>query len=84
MNGHEFNRPPWKGDEYSHRDGTTEVVFMTEDGRVLTFREYPDVETFEQSVATAAYRGVNDDVASLPEASAFAGPDTDQETDDDE
>lgn len=77
MNEHERGHGPQKGDEYHHPEGTTEVVFMTEDGRVLSFREYPDVETFERSVSTAAYRGVNDDVASLPDASAFAASDAD-------
>lgn len=67
----EYDGEPHEGDEYSHEDGTTEIVFMTEDGRVLTFREYPDVASFERSVSAATYRGVNDDVASLPPASAF-------------
>ena len=73
MNEHEGE--PRKGDEYSHDDGTTEIVFMSEDGRVLTFREYPDAESFERTVAAAAYRGVNEDVASLPPASAFDSSD---------
>lgn len=75
MHENERGHGPQKGDEYRHPDGTTEVVFMTEDGRVLSFREYPDTETFDQSVETATYRGVNDDVASLPDASAFAASD---------
>ncbi|MUV56808.1 hypothetical protein [Halogeometricum sp. CBA1124] len=67
MTGHDRGRTPQKGDEYSHRDGTTEVVFTTQDGRVLTFREYPDADSFDRTVSSATYRGVNEDVASLPE-----------------
>ncbi|SFR74247.1 hypothetical protein SAMN04487947_4074 [Halogeometricum rufum] len=75
MTGHDRGRTPQKGDEYSHRDGTTEVVFTTQDDRVLTFREYPDADSFDRTVSSATYRGVNEDVASLPEASAFADAD---------
>lgn len=71
MDGHDRGRPPQKGEEYSHPDGTTEVVFMTEEGRVLTFREYPNVGSFDRSVSGAEYRGINADVASLPAASEF-------------
>lgn len=79
MLGYDGGRSPTKGDEYSHRDGTTEVVFMTEDGRVLTFREYPDTDSFDAAVSDATYRGVNADVASLPEPAAFS--DADETTD---
>jgi hypothetical protein len=76
----ETDSPPRKGDQYVHDDGTTEVVFFTEDGRVLTFREYPSFDAFRDGVATAAYKGINDDVASLPGPAAFADFDPDVET----
>lgn len=63
---------PRKGDQYAHDTGVTEVVYMRDDGRVLTFREYPDVDAFEEAVVGAAYRGINEDVAALPDAAAFA------------
>jgi hypothetical protein len=78
----ETDSPPQKGDQYVHADGTTEVVFLTEDGRVLTFREYPSVDTFRDGVASAAYRGINDDVVSLPGPAAFADFEPDGDGDD--
>lgn len=56
---------PTKADTYRHGDAL-EVVFAVEDGRVLTVREYPTVETFEDAVAGATYTGTHDDVASIP------------------
>lgn len=79
MSGDPNDSSPQKGDEYSHPDGTTEVVFMTEDGRVLTFREYSSVDSFDRSVSRAEYRGVNPEVASLPAAAEFA--DSEETTD---
>ncbi|RDI69724.1 hypothetical protein [Halopelagius longus] len=60
-----------KGDEYRHPDGTREVVFALADGRVLTVKEYPDDESFDDGVADATYVGVEDDIADLPDASSF-------------
>lgn len=62
---------PVEGDEYSHSDGTTEIVYLTEDGRVLTLREYPSTRAFQKTVDAAAYRGINDDVAALPSRETF-------------
>lgn len=62
---------PMEGDEYTHSDGTTEIVYLTEDGRVLTLREYPSASAFNETVDAAAYRGINDDVAALPDRDAF-------------
>lgn len=60
-----------QGDQYCHTDGTTEVVYLVEDGHVLTFREYPSLASFSDAVASAAYDGYNEAVASLPERSTF-------------
>jgi hypothetical protein len=62
---------PMRGDRYEHADGTGEVVYLTEDGRVLTFREYPSVDAFETTVADATYRGVLEEVAAMPGLEAF-------------
>lgn len=67
----EKNDRPTKADQYRFADGTTEVVFAIEDGRVLSFREYPDVETFEEAVESAQFEGVHRGVEELPDASAF-------------
>lgn len=72
---------PVEGDEYSHSDGTTEIVYLTEDGRVLTLREYPSTSTFEDAVEAAAYRGINADVAALPGREAFLDVEFPEETD---
>lgn len=71
---------PVEGDEYSHSDGTTEIVYLTEDGRVLTLREYPSTSTFRRTVESAAYRGINDDVAALPSREAFLDMEFPEET----
>jgi hypothetical protein len=72
---------PVEGDEYSHPDGTTEIVYLTEDGRVLTLREYPSTSAFTDAVGPAAYRGINDAVASLPDREAFADAEFPEESD---
>lgn len=62
---------PSKGDQYGHSDGTREVVFATEDGHILTVREYPDVTAFENGVAEAEYAGSHEGVLDLPDPEAF-------------
>lgn len=62
---------PEKADQYQYPDSVTEVVFAVEEGRVLTFREYPDVETFERTVEAGEYVGVNRGVEELPGIEAF-------------
>lgn len=57
-----------EADAYRHPDGTTEVVFALEEGRVLTVREYPDAERFESAVDGATYQGRHEGVASLIES----------------
>lgn len=75
---------PVEGDEYSHTDGTTEIVYLTEDGRVLTFREYPSTDAFEDAVETATYRGINDAVASLPGREEFSDAELPEDADGDD
>ncbi|GAA0534797.1 hypothetical protein ABNG02_08565 [Halorubrum ejinorense] len=65
-----------KAAEYRHDDGSVEIVFAVDDGRVLTVREYPDEETFETVTESAAYVGQHEGVSDLPGVEAF------QETDD--
>lgn len=60
-----------KGDEYRHTDGTREVVFALSGGRILTVKEYPDGEAFDDGVADATYVGVEEEIADLPDVSAF-------------
>ena len=62
---------PTSADQYRHDDGTVEVVFEFEDGRVLTVREYPDVDTFDEHVEDATYVGEHEGVAALPGVEAF-------------
>lgn len=62
----DHQEPPAKGDEYEHPDGTVEIVFTVADGRVLTIREYADVDSFVDQVDDAAYGGTHDGVADLP------------------
>ena len=57
--------------EYKREDGSSEIVFAVEDGRVLTVREYPDEETFEAAVESATYVGRHEAVADLPDVEAF-------------
>ncbi|WP_435064323.1 hypothetical protein [Halobaculum sp. EA56] len=68
---------PVGGDSYRHPDGSAEVVYLVEDGRVVTFREYPSLSAFESAVDDAAYRGIDEDVADLPGREAFADLDVD-------
>ena len=63
---------PGNGDQYEHPDGTMEVVFTVEDGRVLTIREYPDTGTFASAVDDARFGGTHEEIASLPPAEYFA------------
>ena len=75
---------PTKGDEYALPSGSTEIVFLVEDGRVLTVREYESIDAFEQAVAHGRYLGTRDEVAAMPDVEAFADsdPDPDSATDD--
>ncbi|MFC5279524.1 hypothetical protein ACFPM1_12265 [Halorubrum rubrum] len=66
---------PVKGDEYVLPDGSTEIVFLVEDGRVLTVSEYESVDAFEESVSTGRYAGSREEVATMPDVEAFADPD---------
>lgn len=63
--------PVTEAAEYRHDDGSTEVVFAVEDGRVLTLREYPDEAAFSDAVESATYVGQHDGVAELPDVEAF-------------
>lgn len=67
----EETKPPEKADQYRFLDNTVEVVFAVEDGRVLTFREYPDTDAFERAVDAGTYEGVHDGVKELPGVEAF-------------
>lgn len=60
-----------KADEYRHPDGTREVVFATENGAVLTVREYRSTEAFEAAVADADYQGTHARVSDLSGVEAF-------------
>lgn len=68
---------PEKGEAYRHEDGTAEVVFATVGDRVLTVREYPTLDRFQQAIEAAESTGVNEEVAAIPSIDAF------RETDDD-
>ncbi len=59
------------GDEYRFPDGTREVVFETNEGAVLTVREYPSVARFEGAVSEASSRGTHAGVKELPDVEAF-------------
>lgn len=67
---------PSKGDQYDHPDGTREIVFATDEGRVLTVREYPAVAAFTEGVDAAEYAGVHDGVVDLPSSDSFEDFDT--------
>ena len=62
---------PKKADHYRYDDGTDEIVFAVEEGRVLTISEYPDVDAFERAVADAEYVGTHEGVAGMPGVEAF-------------
>jgi hypothetical protein len=64
---------PEQGDHYRHRDGTDEIVFAVENGRVLTVREYRRVEDFAGAVSDAEYAGSHEGVADLPGVETFGG-----------
>jgi hypothetical protein len=61
--------------EYRHDDGSAEIVFATEDGRVLTVREYPDEAAFADATAAAEYVGQHEGVSDLPGVEAFRDAD---------
>ncbi|NEU56228.1 hypothetical protein [Halorussus sp. MSC15.2] len=69
---------PEKADHYRHDDGTDEIVFAVEEGRVLAIREYRSVEAFERAVGDAEYVGVHEGVADLPGVEAFANDGSDE------
>ncbi|MFC6838517.1 hypothetical protein [Halomarina ordinaria] len=62
---------PRTADHYRHPDGTTEVVYAVEEGRILVVREYESVEAFERAVADARYLGLHEGVEALPDVSEF-------------
>lgn len=64
-----------KAAEYRHDDGSVEIVFAVDDGRVLTVREYPDEATFDGATASAAYVGQHEGVSDLPGVEAFRDAD---------
>ncbi|QWC20207.1 hypothetical protein [Halorubrum sp. 2020YC2] len=64
-----------KAAEYRHDDGSAEIVFATDDGRVLTVREYPDEAAFEAATADAEYVGRHEGVSNLPGVEAFRDAD---------
>lgn len=59
------DEPPAIADEYSHLDGTREVVFAVHGERVLTVREYPTVDRFDAAVENAPQKGTNETIAEL-------------------
>lgn len=68
---------PEKGESYRHEDGTAEVVFATVEQRVLTVREYPTIERFQQAIGAAESTGINEEVAAIPSIDAFREADDD-------
>lgn len=75
MSSEPSGEAPAKGDEYVLPDGSTEIVFLVEDGRVLTVSEYDSVESFEASVSAGRFVGTRAEVAAMPGAEAFAESD---------
>lgn len=69
---------PKKADQYRFADGTAEVVFAVEGGRILTFREYPDIETFREAVESGEFQGVHQGVEELPGVDAFRDLEVDE------
>lgn len=61
--------------KYRYEDGTIEIVFVVEEGHVLTVREYPDEETFDENIGSATYEGQHEGVADLPSPEAFEDED---------
>jgi hypothetical protein len=74
-------RDPSQGDEYHHPDDVAEVVFATEDDRVLTVRQYPEAADFAGAVSGASDRGVSAEVADLPPAGEFTDRTTESDAD---
>lgn len=60
------NRDPKKGDEFLHPSGTIEIVYLTLDGKILSFREYPDAQTFSNHNGGAHYHGMNKAILDIP------------------
>ncbi|WP_336361014.1 hypothetical protein [Haladaptatus sp. ZSTT2] len=60
-----------KADHYRLPDGTVEIVFAVEGGRVLTFREYQSPAEFSTAVEDGEYLGSHAGVADLPNVEAF-------------
>lgn len=60
-----------KGSKYRYKNGTVEVVFATEDSHVLTVREYPSIERFEETIENACDVGTHQPIAELPGVEAF-------------
>ncbi|MFC7157895.1 hypothetical protein ACFQPA_21405 [Halomarina halobia] len=65
---------PRRADHYRHPD-CVEIVYLVEDGHVLTLREYDSVEAFERTVADARYLGLHEGVEALPDPATFADED---------
>ncbi|WP_311173541.1 hypothetical protein [Halobellus ordinarius] len=61
--------------KYQYDDGTVEIVFAAEEGRVLTVREYPDDASFETEIEPARYLGQHSGIAELPPVEAFMSGD---------
>ncbi|MFC6873713.1 hypothetical protein [Halobellus marinus] len=71
--------PATEAAQYQYDDGTVEIVFAAEEGRVLTVREYPDDASFKTEIEPATYLGRHSGIADLPPVEAFTSGD---ETDD--
>lgn len=65
--------------KYQYDDGTVEIVFVAESGRVLTVREYPDESSFEAEVGSATYLGEHAGIAELPPVEALLAEDGGEE-----
>jgi hypothetical protein len=65
-----------KADQFEYEDGTVEIVFAVEEGKVLTVREYPDEDTFSRETGGAMYRGAHPGVEELPGLEAFEESDS--------
>ena len=63
--------PATEAAKYQYDDGTVEIVFAAEAGRVLTVREYPDDASFEAEIGPATYLGQHSGIAELPPVEAF-------------
>jgi hypothetical protein len=60
-----------KADQYRHDDGSVEIVFAVEEGRVLSVREYPSEQRFADAVSDAEYAGTHEEMLQLPPVEAF-------------